>query len=321
MTVNYNLETEISILCKINIFTKEEKELLNNMIIIRKIKKLSNRFTKIINRSYIINTELDWGNNGIGDRFAKKLFNYTVIYNNKTIKTYSENDDDKIPSNILDDINNINGNGIIGIFIHSLRSLNINRTIKMDIKKKIKKNACVNCGSTSDIICDHKNDLYNDNDVLILSTQKLDNFQSLCNHCNLQKRQACKYEKKYSKIYSAKNIPQFNIYPFEFPWEKKRFDKNDFRTKEDTYWYDPIEFNIKIYKYSLYVFPIVKEIKSKSVYIYNLYNVNLFKKDINGLFEICKKFNIKTKIINKINMICLIQKKLNQYHLKMKLRE
>ena len=38
---------------------------------------------------------IDWGNNGIGDRWAKKKFNYTVIQSSGKIKLYSENDNDK----------------------------------------------------------------------------------------------------------------------------------------------------------------------------------------------------------------------------------
>lgn len=151
---------------------------------------------------------------------------------------------------------------VIGIFVHSEKMNIEKRPIKSEIKKVIGKKSCVSCGSTSAIVCDHKNDIYNDTCVLDTKTQKLDDFQPLCNHCNLQKRQVFKDEKNKNKLYSAKNIPQYSneVYPFEFPWEKKVFDIKDSSTKRDTYWYDPIEFNKKIYQYVKYRIPILNEI-------------------------------------------------------------
>jgi hypothetical protein len=241
-----------------NSFTKED------MVI-----QATNNFTKILSINEIKEKypKLHWkGGNGVGDRFANKKFNYTVIYSNKKIKKYSENEDDLIPNDLLDEfMSNNQGSGIIGIYVHSKKINKINdRPIRKDILKKIKENNCVICGSTCEIICDHKNDLYNDIRVLNTNTQMIDDFQSLCNHCNLQKRQICKTEKFNEKIYSAKNIPQFSFYNFDFPWEKKVFDKNDVNCKVDTYWYDPIEFNYKINKYLLYVIPIINEIKFKN---------------------------------------------------------
>lgn len=56
------------------------------------VRRLSNNFTEIISRNEIKQyKKLDWGNNGIGDRWANKKFNYISIYNNK-IKINSEND-------------------------------------------------------------------------------------------------------------------------------------------------------------------------------------------------------------------------------------
>ena len=39
---------------------------------------------------------------------------------------------------------------------------------------------CIVCGSASDIVIDHKNDLYNDPRVLNSDTQVPDDFQTLC---------------------------------------------------------------------------------------------------------------------------------------------
>lgn len=91
-------------------------------------------------------------------------------------------------------------------------------------------------------------------------------IEDLCNHCNLQKRQICNIEKKNEKLYSAKNIERYKIYPFEFPWEKKAFDINDISC---TYWFDLIEFDKNIYYYSIYIIPIINEIKNKIKYQIN----------------------------------------------------
>ena len=123
---------------------------------------------------------------------------------------------------------------------------------------------CVVCGSTAEIVCDHKNDLYNDERVLNVKTQLVDDFQPLCNHCNLQKRQVCKQEINAQKIYSAKNIPQFKIIPFVFPWEKKVFNVNNIQCKVDTYWHDPVEFNRKIIIYSSQTIPVINSIKHRN---------------------------------------------------------
>jgi hypothetical protein len=255
---------------------------INNINIL--VAKLSNNFTSIISRDELKNYDiLNWGNNGIGDRWANKKFNYTSISSNGKHKLYSENLDDVIDSNLLSEFinkssvdNNALNKGIIGIFVHSKRKNIITRPIRKDISVAIKKKNCVSCGSTSDIICDHKNDIYNDINVLNTLTQNISDFQPLCNHCNLVKRQIFKDEYKNNKLYSAKNLEKYNIFDFEFPWEKKSFDIEDTNTKIDTYWYDPVEFNKKIYYYIKYKIPIINEIKflvkkKKLIYFNNVY--------------------------------------------------
>jgi 5-methylcytosine-specific restriction endonuclease McrA len=56
------------------------------------------------------------------------------------------------------------------------------------------------CGSHSNTVIDHKNDLYNDETVLNVDTQTIDDFQVLCTHCNLLKRQISIDEKKIKKF-------------------------------------------------------------------------------------------------------------------------
>jgi hypothetical protein len=120
---------------------------------------------------------------------------------------------------------------------------NINkRAIRKDIKEFHYKVGCVCCGSKSDLVIDHKNDLYNDPNVLNISTQKLSDFQCLCNHCNLQKRQVCIYTKKNKKRYGATNIPQLKIFNIDFIIGDETFNINDKDALKGTYWYDPIAF-------------------------------------------------------------------------------
>ena len=165
------------------------KESIDEIVI-----RATENFTKILSTKKIKEeyTELYWGGNGVGDRWANKKFNYSVIYNKKQPSLYSENDDDKIPNEILNEFLQSNkGSGIIGIFVHSKRINIQQRPISKHIHKNITSLSCVVCG-TRNTICDHKNDLYNDSRVLSLETQLISDFQPLCNHCNLQKRQICR---------------------------------------------------------------------------------------------------------------------------------
>ena len=236
-------------------YQRQYEKYMKNKALEDKVIILSNNFTRIIPTKILEkNKELYWGGNGVGDRWCNKKFNYTsirILNNSKQVKPYSENDNDHIPQDVLDDFCKLNEHfiGIAGIFVHSRRENIITRPIRDDIKKYYKKLPCCVCGSNSELICDHKNDCYNDNDVLDTKLQQLEDFQSLCNHCNLQKRQIFRDETRDQKIFSAKNLPMFKFYDIEFPWEKKVFDKNDLNCKKDTWWYDPIEFmrKVKIY--------------------------------------------------------------------------
>lgn len=216
-------------------------------------------FTEILTKSNFeingvddeIKKLLDWSNcrNGLGDRYARKLFNYTVVYNKGKTKRYSENENDTIDNHILEDFINrqINGTGIIGLFVHSIRMNIIQHPIKKSIRDEVRKRCCVVCGTRSELVCDHKNDLYNDPRVLSIETQTIDDFQALCNHCNLQKRQVNKDEFKNGELFSAKNLPQFSHLPFEFIWEKQILNINDINCKVGTYWYDPIMFQKNLF--------------------------------------------------------------------------
>ena len=101
---------------------------------------------------------------------------------------------------------------------------------------------CVVCGSKSNLVIDHKNDLYNDPRVLDTKTQLIEDFQCLCNHCNLQKRQICKMTKRDNKRYKATNIPMLKHFSVDFIQGDETFDPNDPNAMKGTFWYDPIVF-------------------------------------------------------------------------------
>ena len=119
---------------------------------------------------------------------------------------------------------------------------NKKRPIRNDIKKYYNSKPCVHCGSMTDLVCDHKNDLYNDSRVLCTRTQLLDDFQSLCTHCNLQKRQVMKNTLKENKRYGATSIPMLKIFNKDFTIGNEKFDKFDINAMKGTYWYDPVDF-------------------------------------------------------------------------------
>lgn len=135
------------------------------------------------------------------------------------------------------------------------------RPIRSDIREKMKNRYCSNCGRKSEIVPDHKNDFYNDERVLNIKTQNEDDFQPLCTPCNLLKRSINKKEKENKKLHSAKQIPRYQNYTFEFPWEKKVFDEKDIDCKKGTYWYDIIEFDKNVMFYQMYRIPINQSVK------------------------------------------------------------
>lgn len=120
------------------------------------------------------------------------------------------------------------------------------RPIRKDIHDHHKLIGCVVCGSRSDLVTDHKNDLYNDPRVLNAKTQTIDDFQCLCNHCNLQKRQISKKTKEIGKRIGATTIPSLAIFGVDFIEGNETFDETNINAMVGTYWYDPVEFMKKI---------------------------------------------------------------------------
>lgn len=127
------------------------------------------------------------------------------------------------------------------------------RPIRLDIHAHHKKVGCVVCGSHSDLVTDHKNDLYNDPRVLDAKTQTIDDFQCLCNHCNLQKRQVSKVTKELGKRIGATAIPSLAIFGVDFVEGDETFDETDVNAMVGTYWYDPVAFMKQIMDDSLFV--------------------------------------------------------------------
>ena len=127
--------------------------------------------------------------------------------------------------------------------IYGEQTNEMNRAIRKDIRESICKQACVVCGCTSNVECDHKNDLYNDPRVNNLATQRMDDFQPLCKHCNDQKRQTIKKTKEVGKRYGATNIPSLKALGApDFTVGNETFDPKDPNAMVGTYWYDPIAF-------------------------------------------------------------------------------
>lgn len=144
------------------------------------------------------------------------------------------------------------GNNIQYIKIFGLKENDTGRPIRKDIIDFYKKVPCCACGKFSDLVCDHKNDLYNDKRVLDAKTQTVDDFQSLCNQCNLQKRQVSKKAKETGQRYSAQNIPCLSVYGVDFISGGFEFDISDVNAMVGTYWYDPIAFHKGIIKNLVY---------------------------------------------------------------------
>lgn len=116
------------------------------------------------------------------------------------------------------------------------------RPIRKDIDKYHKEMGCVVCGSHCDLVTDHKNDLYNDPRVLNIETQTIYDFQCLCTHCNLQKRQIAKKTRETCKRIGATTIPSLRVFGIDFIEGDDTYDEKDIYAMKGTYWYDPVAF-------------------------------------------------------------------------------
>ena len=116
-----------------------------------------------------------------------------------------------------------------------------NRPIRTDIRNDFKNRTCILCRSSCGIIPDHKNDLYNDPRVLNSNTQTKEDFQPVCNACNLRKNKVMTKTKKENK---RQPPPDMIRIPFgiDFTIGDETFNPTDINAMIGTYWYDPIDF-------------------------------------------------------------------------------
>ena len=75
-----------------------------------------------------------------------------------------------------------------------------------------------------------------------METQTKEDFQSLCNKCNLIKRQVSKDTIKTKKRYGATNIPLLKVFDIDFIEGDETFNPDDINAMKGTFWYDPIAF-------------------------------------------------------------------------------
>lgn len=165
-------------------------------------------------------------------------------------------------------------------------------SIREDILDYHKKTlgVCVVCGSTSDLACDHKNDLYNDPRVLKKETQEKEDFQCLCRHCNILKGKHCMKMKKTGIRYKATDIPSLKMFGIDYISGNESFDENDINAMVGTYWYDPIVFNQYIKdmydKKDIEITKLQKDLSKKTNIICKLEEqIIKFKNNINNILN------------------------------------
>lgn len=181
--------------------------------------------------------------------FGKKYKAVTVKRNGANRKSWDSSDEEnKVIDEIIKNdmkkhkVSFASGTDIYLIMIYGTQDIDGSREIKKEIRDVIVKKPCVSCGTKTNIECDHKNDLYNDPRVNDTSTQRLDDFQSLCKHCNDQKRQIAKETKASKKRYGATHIPSLAIFGIDFIKGTEDFDPKRIDAMVGTYWYDPVAF-------------------------------------------------------------------------------
>jgi hypothetical protein len=194
--------------------------------------------------------------NGSGDRtkLSKKYINTTIYGDSRKPMTYPKCYDEDIEltednKQMIDEYKKKRkeeglkcDKGVIGFIIHGENEDGSKaRPIRNDIKKYHSKIPCVKCG-TKKTICDHKNDLYNDPRVLNINTQTKEDFQSLCNNCNLRKRAvSLKRDNEKKRQPPTPDILSING-GINFTRGDENYDPSDPNALVGTYWYDPIAF-------------------------------------------------------------------------------
>jgi hypothetical protein len=189
-------------------------------------------------------------NNGGGwcrlDVIEKKYKALTIKKNGEIRFSRNCTEEDKasiqMPKIIVQPGNSILLIKIINIYVESSGT----RSIRADIYAVFKDSVCVSCGSGK-IEIDHKNGLYNDPRVLSQKTQRIDDFQPLCKHCNDVKRQTYVWQTKNGRRYPATNIPMLQStihqsHRIDYVEGDETYDAANPDAMVGTYWYDPVEF-------------------------------------------------------------------------------
>ena len=234
---------------------KPLKEKLSKIELFKKIGEydtLTNQ-TRFVSKDEFIGeySELFFKNGGDWCRYSslnKSIYKFaTMKANGREIKLLwkaTDIEEKEVEKSFKDNCEIVKGNQIQYFKIFGIKNeqQGCNHPIRENIKKHYQKIKCVVCGTSSNLQCDHKNGLYNDSRVLNTKTQTIDDFQSLCRHCNCQKRQVEKKTKETSIRYGATNIPSLAIFGIDFIEGNETINFEDVNALKGTYWYDPIEF-------------------------------------------------------------------------------
>ena len=124
----------------------------------------------------------------------------------------------------------------IGIRLDGYRDSSIERRVRSDIYKAIRKQRCrvVDVGGEN-IECDHKDGRYNSETYGDVNNQQEDDFQPLLRNVNLSKRTHCKICEETNERYDAKRLG------YSVGWITG--GSNYAGTCIGCYWYDPRKFN------------------------------------------------------------------------------
>ena len=124
----------------------------------------------------------------------------------------------------------------IGIRLDGYRDSSIEKRIKTEIFKSIRKQRCrvVDVGGEN-IECDHKDGRYNSETYGDVNNQQEDDFQPLLRNVNLSKRTHCKICEETNERYDAKRLG------YSVGWITG--GSNYAGTGVGCYWYDPRKFN------------------------------------------------------------------------------
>ena len=124
----------------------------------------------------------------------------------------------------------------IGIRLDGYRDSSIERRVRSDIYKAIRKQRCrVVDVSGENIECDHKDGRYNSETYGDVNNQQEDDFQPLLRNVNLSKRTHCKICEETNERYDAKRLG------YSVGWITG--GSNYSGTCVGCYWYDPRKFN------------------------------------------------------------------------------